>query len=164
MPLLRTLLPKDLLDIAPDVLRDTWAHTPRPDGVPEGIWAAFVLCPRVGYEQLLPQRRELTTYFSEERSAAFRRDPAALWAWLTETIAPSVLSPSPLAALTLLLPVIFSTLDRRFSTRQSASCLRRSAARSASRPGLRRRTVRPNIGRTASGSARRAATRAERSF
>ena len=101
MPLLRTLLPKDLLDIAPDVLRDTWAHTPRPDGVPEGIWAAFVLCPRVGYEQLLPQRRELTTYFSEERSAAFRRDPAALWAWLTETIAPSVLSPSPLAALTL---------------------------------------------------------------
>ena len=34
-------LPKDLLDIAPDVLRDTWAHTPRPDGVPEGIWAAF---------------------------------------------------------------------------------------------------------------------------
>ena len=101
MPLLRTLLPKDLLDIAPDVLRDTWAHTPRPVGVPEGIWAAFVLCPRVGYEQLLPQRRELTTYFSEKRSAAFRRDPAALWAWLTETIAPSVLSPSPLAALTL---------------------------------------------------------------
>ena len=101
MPLLRTLLPKDLLDIAPDVLRDTWAHTPRPDGVPEGIWAAFVLCPRVGYEQLLPQRRELTTYFSEERSAVFRRDPAALWAWLTETIAPSTLSPSPLAALTL---------------------------------------------------------------
>lgn len=43
MPLLRTLLPKDLLDIAPDVLRDTWAHTPRPDGVPEGIWEAFVL-------------------------------------------------------------------------------------------------------------------------
>ena len=83
------------------VLRDTWAHTPRPDGVPEGIWEAFVLCPRVGYEQLLPQRRELTTYFSEDRSAAFRRDPAALWAWLMETIAPSVLSPSPLAALTL---------------------------------------------------------------
>lgn len=101
MPLLRTLLPKDLLDIAPDVLRDTWAHTPRPDGVPEGIWAAFVLCPRVGYEQLLPQRRELTTYFSEKRSAVFRRDPAALWAWLMETIAPSTLSPSPLAALTL---------------------------------------------------------------
>ena len=101
LPLLRTLLPKDLLDIAPDVLRDTWAHTPRPDGVPEDIWAAFVLCPRVGYEQLLPQRRELTTYFSEKRSAAFRRDPAALWAWLMETIAPSVLSPSPLAALTL---------------------------------------------------------------
>ena len=101
MPLLRTLLPKDLLDIAPDVLRDTWVHTPRPDGVPEGIWAAFVLCPRVGYEQLLPQRRELTTYFSEKRSAVFRRDPAALWAWLMETIAPSTLSPSPLAALTL---------------------------------------------------------------
>lgn len=28
MPLLRTLLPKDLLDIAPDVLRDTWRTRP----------------------------------------------------------------------------------------------------------------------------------------
>ena len=38
-------------------------------------------------------------------------------------------------------------------------CLRRSAVRSASRPGLRRRTARPNIGTTASGSARGRDTR-----
>lgn len=84
--LLRTLSRKDLRDVTMEVLNDHLHHRLNRDGIPEDVFRAFVLCPRIEWEPLRPWRSALRDALTQQQKSAFRAAPATLWTYLTERI------------------------------------------------------------------------------
>lgn len=77
--LLRTLTQKDLRDVTAEVLTDHLTHTPNMDTLPQEVYTAWVLCPRIQLEPLTPWRQALQQVFSPSEAVAYQTQPAALW-------------------------------------------------------------------------------------
>ena len=77
--ILRTLTQKDLRDVTTEVLSDHLTHTPNMDTLPQEVYTAWVLCPRIQLEPLTPWRQALQQVFSPAEAEAYRAQPAALW-------------------------------------------------------------------------------------
>ena len=77
--LLRTLTRKDLRDVTAEVLCDHLDHAPPLSHLPEAVYTAWVLSPRIELEPLTPWRQALSQAFSPAEQSAYRADPAALW-------------------------------------------------------------------------------------
>ncbi len=78
--LVRTLTPKDLRDVSLAVLEDHLQHAPACGALPRQVYNAWVLCPRVELERLTPWRGALKAALPPADQAAYRANPAALWA------------------------------------------------------------------------------------
>jgi hypothetical protein len=84
--LLESLNEKDLVDTFGPALDDhlIGALAQRGD-LPEDIFVAYVLCPRVLYEMIVPYKQFFQQAFTAEESAAFKSDPAQLVQFMDET-------------------------------------------------------------------------------
>ena len=77
--ILRSLTQKDLRDVTENVLNDHLIHTPLMPELPQEVYTAWVLCPRIELELLTPWRQTLSQALTPAEQAAYRADPAALW-------------------------------------------------------------------------------------
>lgn len=84
--LLAALSPKDLQDVTPEVLAESLSVPGPCPELPEDVYFRYVACPRIDNEPLRPQRRQLLHALTDSQKEHFRRDPQALYAWLTENI------------------------------------------------------------------------------
>lgn len=85
--LLESLNAKDLLDTFRPALDDhlTGALSRRGD-LPEELFVAYVLCPRVLYEMITPYRQLFQSAYTEAEATAFRADPSLLARRLDEEV------------------------------------------------------------------------------
>jgi len=86
LALLRTLSQKDLGDVDPDILRESLALAENPDGLEDGLFYPYVVCPRIWNEPLSRYRACILAYFSQGEKDAFRRDPRRVWDYIRRTI------------------------------------------------------------------------------
>ena len=84
--LLAALSPKDLQDVTPEVLTESLSVPGPCPELPEDVYFRYVACPRIDNEPLRPQRRQLLHALTDSQKEHFRRDPQALYAWITENI------------------------------------------------------------------------------
>lgn len=77
--ILRSLTQKDLRDVTEDVLNDHLSHTPLMPELPQEVYTAWVLCPRIELELLTPWRQTLSQALTPAEQEAYRTNPAALW-------------------------------------------------------------------------------------
>lgn len=84
--LLAALSPKDLQDVTPEVLAESLSVPGPCPELPEDVYFRYVACPRIDNEPLRPQRRQLLHALTDSQKEHFRRDPQALYGWLTENI------------------------------------------------------------------------------
>ena len=85
--LMSVLTDKDRIDAKPAVLKshvDAALHLK--DAYPENIYYSYVLNPRVFNEVMTDYRGAIAAAFTEEKKAAFREDPKAIWSWIEENI------------------------------------------------------------------------------
>ena len=85
--LMSVLTDKDRIDAKPTVLKshvDAALHLK--DAYPENIYYSYVLNPRVFNEVMTDYRGAIAAAFTEEKKAAFREDPKAIWSWIEENI------------------------------------------------------------------------------
>lgn len=83
LDMIETLSIKDRGDAPAGYLRSELKHTPDVDSP---LFKEYVLSPRVGYEQLGPNKKMILSYFSEGDAAAFRADPSSWERWVTDSI------------------------------------------------------------------------------
>lgn len=82
--LMEVLSKKDRIDVRPEVLkRHVESSLPMKNNYPEDIFVRYVLNPRVHYEVLTDYRAAIETYFTEDQKAEFRKNPRAIWTWIT---------------------------------------------------------------------------------
>ncbi len=83
LDLVETLSIKDRGDAPAKYLASELAFTP---DTPSPLFKEYVLCPRVGYEQIGENKETILKYFSKEDATRFQNDPSAWEAWVTENI------------------------------------------------------------------------------
>ena len=81
--LLQEISDKDLRDISLVVLKDNFDNSPKGRG---DIYNAYVLNPRVSNEMLVPYKKALSEYFSQEQAKQFKKNPQELVDWIKENI------------------------------------------------------------------------------
>ena len=72
--------------MTPEVLAESLSVPGSCPELPEDVYFRYVACPRIDNEPLRPQRRQLLHALTASQKEHFRRDPQALYAWLTENI------------------------------------------------------------------------------
>ena len=87
LELLNSLREKDYLDITADILEEHCMEAEAFSGdMPEEIFTAYVLCPRVDNEMIRPFRAFLLSWLSEEQKEAIRTSPKKVWAFVKERL------------------------------------------------------------------------------
>lgn len=84
--LLKSLSSKDLRDVPQDVLESHIAETVRPEGLTDEIFHKYVLCPRVGLEQLTAYKAFFRQVMDEEEQNNYQSDPSKLATWMKDNI------------------------------------------------------------------------------
>jgi transglutaminase-like putative cysteine protease len=88
--LLSNISDKDLRDVSLEVLKDHFDNTPDLTSsiisMPPELYAQYILNPRVSNEMLVPYRRTLSEFFSEEERQQYHDNPALLVNWVRENI------------------------------------------------------------------------------
>lgn len=82
--MLHSLSAKDYKDLKKEVLEDHLLCE-RGDW-PEDIYVKYLLCPRIGREELTAWRSFIRAYFTEEEKRKFRRDPERIYRYIRENI------------------------------------------------------------------------------
>lgn len=83
--LLRSLADKDYRDVTADIL-EAFLENPRGEWGDRKLWDAYVLCPRIGYEELTPYPPRIRAYFTNEQKERFREEPKVIWDYIQEKI------------------------------------------------------------------------------
>ena len=86
--LLQNITDKDLRDVSLDVLCDHFDYTPNVDkyDIASDLYAKYILSPRISNEQLVPNRKTLSSFFKKIQVNAFRENPERLANWVRENI------------------------------------------------------------------------------
>lgn len=78
--LLDSLREKDYLDITADILEENCILTKNNEKkYPEGIFANYVLCPRVANEMIRPFRSFINSWLKEDEKRELRHEPGRVW-------------------------------------------------------------------------------------
>lgn len=87
MDLLGTLRDKDFSDTSSNLLQSCLIQAlSYKEQFPREIFVDYVLAPRVAFETLTDYRPFVSGYFSAKEKNAFRKNPAAAWSYLLETV------------------------------------------------------------------------------
>lgn len=81
----KTLLEKDLYDTKRDILIEHEQVENSLD-IPNEIFANYVVCPRVYYENITGYKTFIKEYFSEKTKNEFRENPKLVFAYINDTI------------------------------------------------------------------------------
>lgn len=83
--LLRSLNKKDLIDVKRGVLE---AHlteaAKRQNSCPPEIFAPYVMCPRVNYEEITAYRKFILTAIGRDNAELFKKQPAKAWEYVSK--------------------------------------------------------------------------------
>lgn len=85
--LLETLDVKDFVDIKADILQ---SHLEKSIGFAgtceETAFKQYILAPRISYEEITPYKKDIESYFSDEKKREFAKNPAKAWEYIDENI------------------------------------------------------------------------------
>lgn len=84
--ILESLEEKDFWDVKADLLIEHCTYAKEYSNLPEKIFQSYVLCPRVSYENLIPFRKWVQQYFTEEQKAQIRSNPKWLYEYVEERV------------------------------------------------------------------------------
>ena len=85
--MVENLAEKDLRDCTAEILYDHFHEAMKwKDSVPENLFRAYVLAPRIGLEQPSAYRSVIKACFTEEEEERFRRDPGQIRNWIRSHI------------------------------------------------------------------------------
>ena len=85
LAMLETLLKKDYRDIQSTVLAEHFKEAlPYQKNAPADIFAPYILCPRVYYEQLVPYREVISSALDQGTKDLFREQPERVWSYVQQ--------------------------------------------------------------------------------